>query len=444
MAFAGFSPGEAEGLRRAMSRKRSAAAIEAYHQRFVDGAMARFDDVDEALAERVYTMIVGFSGFGFPKAHGAAFGLLAYQSTWLRVHYAPEFLARCSTSSRWASTHPTRSSTRPSAAGSRSCPRTSTRARSGARSPRTAPCASASATSWGCAPRRSRGSSPPGRRVARSPRSTTSSPGPGPGRPALERLAWSGACDALAATAGAPARSARRVALWRLGTAATAYGMAGGARQLALPLELPDAPGLAPLGAWQAMIADYATTGVATQEHPLALLRDGLAERGTVSSADLGSLEHGTRVRIGGLVVARQRPGDRQGGRLHAARGRGGTVNLVVPPAIYERDRLAVRTEPLVLAEGTLERFAAGGGAVNVLVRRVVALEAPAEELRPAAEVKDFSPLDDRELERASAERELAMAAGGSGGEHARADDEASDFRAVAPPVMNFAQGRRR
>src|SRR6185295_16941009 len=92
MAFAGFSPGEAEGLRRAMSRKRSAAAIDAYHQRFVDGACARWDDVDEALAERVYTMIVGFSGFGFPKAHGAAFGLLAYQSTWLRVHYGPEFL----------------------------------------------------------------------------------------------------------------------------------------------------------------------------------------------------------------------------------------------------------------------------------------------------------------------------------------------------------------
>ena len=92
MAFAGFSPGEAEGLRRAMSRKRSVAAIEAYHQGFVDGAMERFDDVDTPLAERVWTMIVGFSGFGFPKAHGAAFGLLAYQSTWLRVHYGPEFL----------------------------------------------------------------------------------------------------------------------------------------------------------------------------------------------------------------------------------------------------------------------------------------------------------------------------------------------------------------
>src|SRR5262249_24826334 len=44
-------------------------------------------------AERVYTQIVGFSGFGFPKAHSAAFGLLAYQSAWLREHYGPEFLS---------------------------------------------------------------------------------------------------------------------------------------------------------------------------------------------------------------------------------------------------------------------------------------------------------------------------------------------------------------
>src|SRR5207244_11727471 len=48
--------------------------------------------VDAARAERVWDMVKGFSGFGFPKAHGAAFGLLAYQSTWLRVHYGPEFL----------------------------------------------------------------------------------------------------------------------------------------------------------------------------------------------------------------------------------------------------------------------------------------------------------------------------------------------------------------
>ena len=90
IAFAGFSAGEAEGLRRAMSRRRSQAAIEAYHRRFVEGAIAR--GADEATALRVFSMIEGFSGFGFPKAHGAAFGLLAYQSTWLRVHHGRDLL----------------------------------------------------------------------------------------------------------------------------------------------------------------------------------------------------------------------------------------------------------------------------------------------------------------------------------------------------------------
>ncbi|HEV7461366.1 MAG TPA: DNA polymerase III subunit alpha, partial [Solirubrobacteraceae bacterium] len=90
-AFAGFSPGKAEGLRRAMSRRRSEAAMEANHREFVAGAVARHG-VDDARAEQVWDMVKGFSGFGFPKAHGAAFGLLAYQSTWLRVHYGPELL----------------------------------------------------------------------------------------------------------------------------------------------------------------------------------------------------------------------------------------------------------------------------------------------------------------------------------------------------------------
>ena len=90
MAFAGFTAGDAEGLRRAMSRKRSEAAMRAYERQFVEGAVER--GADEATAQRVYDQIVGFSGFGFPKSHSAAFGLLAYQSTWLRVHYGPEFL----------------------------------------------------------------------------------------------------------------------------------------------------------------------------------------------------------------------------------------------------------------------------------------------------------------------------------------------------------------
>ncbi|MGX6447230.1 PHP domain-containing protein, partial [Patulibacter sp. S7RM1-6] len=92
MAFAGFTAGQAEGLRRAMSRKRSQEAIEAHREAFVRGAVATHPDVTPERAAGVWEMVRGFSGFGFPKAHGAAFGLLAYQSAWLRVHYGPEFL----------------------------------------------------------------------------------------------------------------------------------------------------------------------------------------------------------------------------------------------------------------------------------------------------------------------------------------------------------------
>src|SRR5262249_20155373 len=90
IALAGFSVGEAEGLRRAMSRKRSEAAMQRYRERFIEGAVGQ--GVLREVAERVFGQIEGFSGFGFPKAHSAAFGLLAYQSTWLRVHYGPELL----------------------------------------------------------------------------------------------------------------------------------------------------------------------------------------------------------------------------------------------------------------------------------------------------------------------------------------------------------------
>src|SRR6188472_1277334 len=88
--LAGFSVGEAEGLRRAMSRKRSHAALEAWRERFVAGALEK--GVEETKAHELYDKLVAFSGFGFPKSHAAAFGLLAYQSAWLRHHYPAEFL----------------------------------------------------------------------------------------------------------------------------------------------------------------------------------------------------------------------------------------------------------------------------------------------------------------------------------------------------------------
>ena len=185
------------------------------------------------------------------------------------------------------------------------------------------------------------------------------------------------------------------------------------------------------------MIADYETTGLTAHEHPLGIMRARLTEQGMVTAADLGRLEHGSRVRVPGLVVARQRPGTAKGVTFLLLEDETGTVNLVVPPPVYERHRVVVRTEPLVVAEGRLERHPAAGGGINVLVDRIAALETPVAGERPLAEVKDFSPLDEAELARIRRDEEegLALAAGAEG---------AGDFRAVAPAVMSFASGRRR
>ena len=102
-------------------------------------------------------------------------------------------------------------------------------------------------------------------------------------------------------------------------------------------------------------------------------------------------------MRVGGLVVARQRPGTAKGILFMLLEDEHGTVNVIVSPDIYERHRLEVRTEPLLLVEGRLERHASAGGAINLLARRVERLEVPD---RVAAEIKDISPLDLAELAR--------------------------------------------
>lgn len=463
IAFAGFSVGEAEGLRRAMSRKRSEAAIQAYHQRFVAGAK-RLHQVDEETAERVFSMVQGFSGFGFPKAHGAAFGLLAYQSTWLRVHYTPELLCSLLNEQPMGFYPPDALVHEAQRRGvevlppdvnesGAECDMNDGKVRIGlgyVRSVREHEVKALVAA-------REEG----GRFRNLSDLASRA----GTGGPSLELLAWSGACDSLVRADGEEAQpvSPRRLALWQLGVATPGRNVPGGV-QLALPLDLPAPPKLRSLSKWESMLADYGTTGLTVHTHPIALLRDRMPA-GVVTSRDLETLEHGTRIKTGGLVVARQRPGTANGIVFVLLEDEFGTINLIVPTKVYESNRLTVRTEPLMLIEGKLEKFAAAGGVINVLVDRVGSITAPDQIL---AEVKDFSMLDEQ-VRRGRAEQQAARE--GSGQEAARegsgqhdgradgrerpsheavpepepqADPEAEDFRAVAPPVMSFASGRRR
>jgi error-prone DNA polymerase len=198
-----------------------------------------------------------------------------------------------------------------------------------------------------------------------------------------------------------------------------------------LPLEVPDAPDLRPLTPWESMIGDYATTGLSLGPHPMQLLRPTL-EPNTVSIGDLARLPHNSAVKLGGLVVARQRPGTAKGIVFLLLEDEFGTINLIVPPDLYEANRLTVRSEPLLLCEGRLEKLPQAGGGINVFVKAVRSLVAPEEQ---SAEVV------------ALAEKRVAAAATGRG-EGAQGGREAAstmgEFRQVSPPIQSFASGRRR
>ena len=234
----------------------------------------------------------------------------------------------------------------------------------------------------------------------------------GAGRPALAQLAWAGACDSLRRQRLAAARSCGSSGSPRPASRSRT------ARSSRCPLDLPGAPELRSLEPWEAMIADYATTGLTLGAHPMALLRPQLPA-GTVSCRDLEALEHTARVRVGGLVVARQRPGTAKGIVFLLLEDEFGTINLIVPPPVYERHRLLVRSEPLMLAEGRLEKLAAAGGGINVFVEDLQPLKAP------QGGVAEVISLEERTRREAEA-------------------TELADFRTVAPAVQSFASGRRR
>ena len=413
MAFAGFSPGEAEGLRRAMSRKRSAAAIEAYHRRFLEGAAATHG-VDEETAERVYTMIVGFSGFGFPKAHGAAFGLLAYQSTWLRVHYGPEFLCALLNEQPMGFYAPDTLAHEAQRRGIEMAPPDVNASEAECTVEAIGPPARVRiGLGYVLGVRREEVEALVAARRERGPfRSLADlASRAGAGRPALEKLAWAGACDELGGS--------RRTALWQLGVAAPGERVREGT-QLSLPLEVPAAPELRTLDRWEGMVADYATTGAHARPAPAEAAARRAAGRHGLLRRTSGGWRTGRRCGSAAWSSRASGPGTAKGIVFILLEDEFGTINLIVPPPVYERRRLIVRTEPLIMAEGRLERLPQAGGAINVYVR----------DLRPLV-----APEDDAADVVALAERRAAAAAAAAA---------ASDFRGVAPAVQSFASGRRR
>ena len=397
IALAGFTIGEAEGLRRAMSRKRSQDALEAYRGQFVAGAAAK--GVDSEVADGIFDKLVGFSGFGFPKAHAAAFGLLAYQSQWLRRHYAAEFLcallnaqpmgfyppatlvrdaqrrgveirpadvnlsdARCSIELVDEPPNPPSDKSSqgdfPAPLVIRPCDTVLQGAKLAVRIGISYLTAIGSDDAEALVAERVKNGTfrdigDLARRAALS-------------RDGLEALVKGGACDGFGRR--------RRDLLWELGLVLrpqSVPGTKGETKQLPLSLDpTAETPELRDLTRWERMLADYRHTSLSVGVHPLALLRPHLPA-GTLSSADLLDQSHGRSVAVAGMAIARQRPSTAKGIVFMLLEDEYGQMNLIVQPHIYERHRATVRAEPLVLAYGRFEKVKENR---NVLVSRIESL----------------------------------------------------------------------
>ncbi len=365
-SLAGFTAGQAEALRRAMSRRRSRKLIEGFWDEFREGAQA--NGVPLTTTQRVFEQVTAFSEFGFPKSHAAAFGLLAYQSAWLRYYYPVEYYTALFNNQpmgfysldalgRDAGRHGIDVRLPDINASDVYCKVEDQSLRVGLGFVRD--------VGWDIAEavvleRERHGSFRSlSDLVRRSP--------PGLSRDGIENMAWVGACDCFGLT--------RRELLWQVGLWLPPKAESSSKRvrrQLELPLTHPyEGLQFGAVAADERLVAEYQMLGFSTSGHPLSLIEDALPPH-VIRSDMLPQLKAGSSIEVAGLVVARQRPETARGFVFILMEDEAGMINAVVRPDVYERDRVAIRGESFLWVCGKLAK---DDGTINIIADRISPLK---------------------------------------------------------------------
>ncbi len=344
---AGFSPSEADQLRRAMGAKRSAERMERLRDRLFEGMAA--NGIDDDLAEHIYRRMLAFANYGFPESHALSFALLVFASAWFKRYYPAAFCAALLKAQPMGFYSP------------QSLVADARRHGVVVRGPdinasRVHADLEPDATSTGhqavriglssvrklgedlaeklTAERAAHGPFADMADVARRVRLNA---------PQMEALATGGAFDCFGLT--------RREALWNAAAAARER-----------PDRLPgttvssDAPALPGMDGVEKAAADVWATGVSPDSFPLQFVRARLDELGALPAARLSEVEHGTRVLVGGAVTHRQRPSTAGGITFLNLEDETGTVNVVCSPGLWARYRKVGRTSAALLVRGVIER----------------------------------------------------------------------------------------
>jgi len=362
---AGFSPAEADKLRRAMGHKRSHERMIEIYPRLVEGMVQ--NGIDRAAAEQLFRMLEGFADYGFPESHAASFALLAYESAYIKCHYPAVFAAAIlnvqpmgfystevlvndarrhgvmvkpvtvNASEFWSFVEP---STGSGEGGALRLGFHLIRGLGEAQKERLE-----AAISQG-----------PFRDLLDFAQRTQLE------KEALENLAVAGAFD--------PWFSSRREAMWAL------RGLdereTRGELGSMMDVDEPEAR-FAAISARQETAFDLWSTGVSPKAQAMVHLRKDLERNRVIPAARLAEMSHNLVCRVGGLVITRQRPGTAKGFVFLTLEDETGLVNVIVRPDIFERYRHTIRQSMTVIVEGTLQKES---GCIDLLARKVWPFEA--------------------------------------------------------------------
>ncbi len=369
---AGFTPAEADGLRRAMATFRHMGTIHNYRDRFIGGMVER--GYAEKFAERCFHQIEGFGEYGFPESHAASFALLVYVSAWLKRHYPAVFACALLNSQPMGFYAPAQIVRDARDHGATVLPVDVNRSdwdgllekvggvialRLGFRQIKgfreedaNALMAARGAGYADVTDLWRRGKQP---------------------KPALERLADADAFGSLGLK--------RRQGLWAVrgftdsplplfaaAERAEARGIKSAkARAQMSPVITPSETSAADLrrepavtlpemAMGEEVISDYSSLRLSLKCHPLDLLRPRLTAARAIPSERLSRLESGARVTVAGLVICRQRPGTASGVIFMTLEDETGIANIVVWPKMFERYRKTVLRSRLLIVKGKMER----------------------------------------------------------------------------------------
>lgn len=372
---AGFSPGDADQLRRSMAAWRRKGGVDKYRVKLVGGLLAHGYTLD--FAQALFRQIEGFGEYGFPESHAASFALLAYASSWLKRHEPEAFLAALLNSQPMGFYAPAQLVQDARRHGVRVLP------------------VDVTVSGWDAALETAPADAPPRRPHPHAPSPDEIRPAVRLGLSLIQGLHQDSARRIEAARAEAPFTStgdlARRAALTRHDLNALAAGdalrtLAGHRRQASweaaasvhsrdllrdAAIHETEMPQLTAPTENQTVAADYRSVGLTLRRHPVELLRPQLAARNFQPASVLNGYPDKRVARACGIVTVRQRPQTSKGVIFVTLEDETGPVNVVVRPELIERQRRELLGATLLGVYGSWQSV---DGVRHLIAQRLVDL----------------------------------------------------------------------